>query len=539
MGAYRAQAPFSERADIGVVRATFFRGHAWLWVAGPVGVVAFAARLVPVLRGGGLFGLGNYDDGVYFAAAVGLAHGLLPYRDFLLLHPPGIVLLLWPFAQLGRLTGDATALAVARVGFMALGALDAVLVSALLRRLGAAAALLGGLCLAVFYPAVFIGHSTILETPQITCVLVALLLLTSRSQDSPGSATPALLAGVTLGAAAGIKIWGIVIVAALVGWAAVALDRRRFLAVLAGLGAGVTAICLPFYLEAPSSMWRMVVSDQLGRNGSDVTLPGRVSAIFGVTGIQPGVHGWPTLTFVALAVLAGCAVPAARTQVGRLGLLLLGAGLAVLLSAPSWYPHYAGLTAAPLAMVFGAGAGQAVDLTRGRFVRTAVSAALVLGLAAYAMPGLRVPFGSPFPAAALRASVASRSGCVTADDPTALMELGALTSNLDRGCPFVIDLTGYGYDLRARGSHALPRGLNDAWQQRVLTYLRSGRTALVLQLGRDGLQRDTKAVIQSWPALARVGGLVVRQPEPCPAALPRGEHARRTMPVCHSGTVPG
>ena len=33
-----------------------------------------------VLRGGGLFGIGNYDDGVYYAAATGLIHGLLPIR---------------------------------------------------------------------------------------------------------------------------------------------------------------------------------------------------------------------------------------------------------------------------------------------------------------------------------------------------------------------------------------------------------------------------------------------------------------------------
>jgi hypothetical protein len=61
--------------------------------------VALAARLVPLLRGGGLYALGNYDDGVHFAAAMGVIHDLLPYRDFVFLHPPGVLLALAPFAD--------------------------------------------------------------------------------------------------------------------------------------------------------------------------------------------------------------------------------------------------------------------------------------------------------------------------------------------------------------------------------------------------------------------------------------------------------
>ena len=42
----------------------------WLWAIA-VAVIAFLVRLVPVLRGGGLFGIGNYDDGVYYARLLG------------------------------------------------------------------------------------------------------------------------------------------------------------------------------------------------------------------------------------------------------------------------------------------------------------------------------------------------------------------------------------------------------------------------------------------------------------------------------------
>ena len=71
----------------------------------PLAIVAFVVRLMPVLLGGGLQGLHGYDDSVDLVARA-LVHGALPYRDFLLLHPPGMILGLSPFAVLGVLTGD-------------------------------------------------------------------------------------------------------------------------------------------------------------------------------------------------------------------------------------------------------------------------------------------------------------------------------------------------------------------------------------------------------------------------------------------------
>jgi hypothetical protein len=44
-----------------------------MWVVGLALVfgTAFLARLVPLLNGGGLYALGNYDDGVHYAVAMG------------------------------------------------------------------------------------------------------------------------------------------------------------------------------------------------------------------------------------------------------------------------------------------------------------------------------------------------------------------------------------------------------------------------------------------------------------------------------------
>ena len=51
-----------------------------LWLTGLALVfgTAFLGRLVPLLNGGGLYAMGNYDDGVHYAVAMGLVHGLLP-----------------------------------------------------------------------------------------------------------------------------------------------------------------------------------------------------------------------------------------------------------------------------------------------------------------------------------------------------------------------------------------------------------------------------------------------------------------------------
>ena len=77
------------------------RGPWWL-VSLLVAGVALAVRLAMVLRGAGLGGMFGYDDGVYFSAAGSVSWGRLLYRDFVLLHPPGIVWALLPFA--GTLT---------------------------------------------------------------------------------------------------------------------------------------------------------------------------------------------------------------------------------------------------------------------------------------------------------------------------------------------------------------------------------------------------------------------------------------------------
>ena len=91
-------------------------------------LVGLALRIAPWLRANGFLGVQEYDDGVYYGAAKALLHGLLPYRDFTIVHPPGSTVLLLPFAALGSVFGDPVGLASARVAVAVLAVANIVLV---------------------------------------------------------------------------------------------------------------------------------------------------------------------------------------------------------------------------------------------------------------------------------------------------------------------------------------------------------------------------------------------------------------------------
>src|SRR6516165_2940559 len=69
----------------------------WLSAPGKVMLLATALavviRLFTLTRPGYLTGITEYDDGVYLGAALRLTQGVLPYRDFALIQPPGILVL--------------------------------------------------------------------------------------------------------------------------------------------------------------------------------------------------------------------------------------------------------------------------------------------------------------------------------------------------------------------------------------------------------------------------------------------------------------
>jgi alpha-1,2-mannosyltransferase len=491
-------------------------GRRLMWLALGVFAVAFAARLVPVLGGGGLFALDTYDDGVHYSSALAWVQGRWPYRDFLLLHPPGIVLALAPFAAFGSVTREGLGFAVGRVAWMVLGATTAVLVVLLLRRFGWVAALLGGLWYALYPPALRAERTTMLEGLTSALLALALVLIGSGRLRSRYPAGTCVAAGALLGFAAVTKIWGVVVVAIVLGWVVVIHGFRRGWQFLLAALVTAAAVGLPFFARAPSRMWRMVVTDQLVRQSNQVSAFSRLRAI---TGFRLGGPA-PSFLAVVLAcgVLALLIVIAVSRRYLLAPLLLVGMGLVVLVS-PSFYPHYPAALAVPLALVVGVGAGWLYGSLRARARPVAVSlvAGVLLALAVYAYPLSNARIGLSFPGRTLAASLRPRAGCVTADDAVTLVEMNVFGRNIERGCAVVVDLGGY--SLHLTPGRPGGREENPVFQYFALRYLSSGDTALNVRFSLTyGFSRHTLRVIEHWPIIARHGRYELRHPLPATGA---------------------
>lgn len=482
----------------------WWRSSSVLLYAG-VGALAFVVRLVPLLIGGGLHSYGRYDDGVYYAAADALTFGRVPYRDFVLLHPPGLPLVLTPFAALGRLTTDGTGMAVGRLFFMGVGAANAVLVTVLARRWNLRTAIAAGVLYACWYPAVYSEQATILEPLGTTAVLVALLLLLKRKQ--PPTMVAELVAGTVLGLSASLKIWYVAPWAFFVLWQLI--ERRPAAAFrLAAAGSvALSVVLLPFAILARARMFNMVVRDQLLRPPAAREGIGRLTSIFEVRELGAGTGRVATAaTLLIIALLVALAAVCLRDRAGRVLVGLLAVTLLVLLASPPYFRHYAALSAAPAVLVFAVGIGM---LPRGPRVGASGTSAFVAFLVLALASGVRIvtiPEGQAFPAATFAA--AAPPGCVMSDEPTALIEMNRLSSDLREGCALPVDVTGITYDSLHRtglDGKELPRDQNTAWHQYLYSYLVSGGSFVIARPKADGLSRPFREQLWSHPLLA-VGG---------------------------------
>lgn len=490
-----------------------------------VAIVAFLARLIPVLNGGGLRGYGNYDDGVYFAAGLGLASGRLPYRDFLILHPPGIAIMLAPFGWLAQLSSDPTAFAVARIVWMALGSVNATLVLSALWASGRLGAVAGGLAYAVFYPAVYSEHSTMLEGPQNLVLLIAIVIITRcRTVVERGwrRHVPWLTAGLVLGLSPSLKIWGVLPVVAVAVWVGIVRGRVALLRLLVGVAVSMLVVLGPFFVTAPVQMWRQVVSAQLGRSPSRSPPITRLTSLTGVKVFQsadPTLATSPTWTALLTSICVGWLIVlllAAWRAEGHFFVALHALLVAFLLIEPAWFMHYAAFVAPSAALCLGSAVITLRRWTCGRSrlarLRPALGALFLLGIIACGVP-LMLPSGAlgrTYPSAELKPGLQTR-GCITSDDPSNLIWTNVLSRSLRRGCRLVVDLQGYG-NVQPINGHQVARIDNPEFQTTSLAYLESGSRAVISRLGLKAFTPATIRTLRSWPVRHRAGKIVVRTP---------------------------
>jgi hypothetical protein len=269
-------------------------------------VVALALRLFQLTRPGYLLGVTEYDDGPYFGSAVRLLSGSLPYRDFILVQPPGITLLMVPAAALAKLAGTAAGMAAGRVLTVLASAAGVALAGLLVRHRGVLATLLACGILA-FYPNSVAASHTVLVEPWLAlfCLIGAVAILDGDRLTT--SRRRLVWGGVAFGFAGAVELWAIMpvlaafaVCLAAAGPAAGLMPRIRRAALLAaGTAAGFLVPVLPFAAAGMRGFYQSLIVAQVGPRAHPVRVPQwvRFRTILGL----PGIH-LPVLGSVAAVV---------------------------------------------------------------------------------------------------------------------------------------------------------------------------------------------------------------------------------------------
>ena len=440
---------------------------AWVVIAA-CAAVALVLRGYQLARPGYLLGVTEYDDGVLFGNALRLVTGVLPYRDFSMVQPPGGMLLMVPAALLAKVTGTAGGLAAARLLTAGADAANVVLLGVLVRHRGPLTAGIACGVYAVYPDAISAAHTFLLEPwLNLFCLAGAVALFdrdrlvgTAPRRPRAGARAPRvpdtarlLGGGLLFGFAVSVKIWALVplCIAALL---LVAARRARPAAALAaGAAVGLGAPLLPFAVLAPGALVRGVVVGQFVRNADGPRhLLQRLSDLAGL-GLHPfGPSEKKLLLAAIMAGVIGCCL-AAYLLVGRRsgdrraraldGYALAGAAAvtAMLLLPRLYYSHYGSFDGPFLALALALPVGL-LAAARPVALRAAVVTALVLAIAAsgylqfQAESRLR---GQTVAAAADRLIPAG--ACVVSNDAADTVAADRFYSDVP-GCPEIVDSFG-------------------------------------------------------------------------------------------------
>jgi hypothetical protein len=438
-------------------------------------IVAAFVAIVALVAGYGQFALGYlahrtwYDDGVYMAAATRLGDGVVPYRDFVFLHPPGILLLLTPVAVLGRWVGTAPANEAARLLVMG-AAMAGVMLFARVVRLRSDLALAVGLAVFALHPDAVLADQAIYLEPFL---IVACLIGTALVFDGEQFADVHRRwwsGGVVFGVAALFKLWAVFPLLAIVV-IGVVMRRWADVARLACAAAGTfAALCLPFLALAPSAFVRYVFVVQASRTDpGSAPVTSRVGNLLllpsPILDLQSSIGSSRVLVGGAVGLVLGIVTwSVVRTRQQPLSTLewysfvSVGLVVAAFLVAGDYFAHYGAFAALFFGLV---ASGTIVRLTSvdanaraastggraGPIVITAGLCFTVVLLVAYGMHILRVTTTEQtLSSAALDriAAVVPADRCVVTDNASILLMSGRFTADRP-DCPRVVD--SFGTDL--------------------------------------------------------------------------------------------
>jgi hypothetical protein len=522
------------------------------WVCGVAMAILAAGLCVYMLsRPHMLLGQSEYDDAVYFGSAVRLVHGVIPYRNFVLVQPPGFQLLLAPFAFLSELIGTRDAFGAARLVLPLVAAAQVLLVWVILRHRGALAVTLAGAVVALHTAALSATHTLLLEPTMCFFCLAALAVAFNNGELRRDNRL--IIAGLLIGFACAVKLMAVLAVLAL---AVVCLPRWRDIARLAvGSIAGLAVPVAPFVIIAPRQFLHEVIWSQYYRTFERVShahnslwsrIPGRIAGMVGLTGYAGGGTGttpptWLTAT-VALSVVVFVAVayllrsrPFTRLDAAALAGVGL-VGVTLVLSGDIYY-HYYDLLVPYLALLIGCAAScytaawpraasawqkrrrsnDATSRPRRARIGLLTAAGLVVAVIALVTAGqlnwisqLRGGDASGAVDAAIPAGA-----CVLDGGPAVLITSNRFESTKP-GCPDIVDATGMELTYAVAGRGSLARTWLHAIKASdylIMSQLESGRVPLT-PAARQYIRRNFHPAVDApkthdghpWPAI----GVLVR-----------------------------
>jgi alpha-1,2-mannosyltransferase len=464
-------------------------------------LVGLGLRLYQLTRPGYLFGITEYDDGTDFGSAVRLIHGALPYRDFIMVQPPGITLLMAPVALATRAAGTIAGMAAGRV-VTALASCAAVPLGGLLtRHRGLLAVTLTCGILAVYPDSLAAGLTVLLEPWLVLFCLLGMLAVFDGDRLAGGRRL--IWGGLAFGFAGAVKVWAILPV--LVILALLARRRRDAGRFAAAVAVGFLLPVLPFALLAPVTFYRSVIVAQLLRADAVRVPEGlRLQNMLGLTHLGP--MATPILVaigaVVVVAVAALMVIGARLTRRAPPSLDWFAALTCVLVVAAFMWPsdfyyHYAAFLAPFLALavalpvsrvlgaraVAGTRAWPVVLLRRGAAVLAVLTLTALVALQALAESHLAAAIPASEISAAERA--VPPGACVVTDQVSYTIAINRFVSDVP-GCSLMVD--GVGSDYALSGGH---NGLTGAGRTPAVErlWMSAFRSAQYLWLTSDSTRR--------------------------------------------------
>ncbi len=502
-----------------VIRDPLVAAIAFLTLAG------LGLRLLYLLHNGFLLAVAEYDDGPYFGSAVRLTQGVLPYRDFVLVQPPGITLLMVPSALLAKAAGTAAGLVSGRILTVLAGTASIPLTGLLVRHRGILVTVVACGLVTVYPDAVAAAHTVLVEPWLVLCTLLGAIALFDGDQLAMRRSR-LVWAGVALGFAGAIEAWAIIPGAIMLATCLLtpmpgrppAKRLHRALAFATGMAAGFLVPVAPFALASPSGFYRSLVVAQIGARHGAVRLGllDRLYELAGFTDVYTTLNGLNAQVSLMFVHLSWSQVTLVRVVAAILFLAEAGGPILLNLSrdyrpAPlEWFGftsawlvtgmflwpsqfhyHFAAFLAPFLALAI------ALPLVRiglsneaGRRLSrngTAVAAALLIAIFAVVQARTESGLKPGVPARAITAAehLIPPGSCVISDSVTMLLLANRFNSSTP-GCTLIDD--GLGTDL------ALSRGLTPATGAGAVPavaslWLRSIRHADFVWLSRNYARR--------------------------------------------------